>query len=347
MTLQQHPLSGQARAKTLGAAIIGLGIGRQHVIGCAATAGVEPRVICDLSAEKLEEVGAEFPRADRVTRWDDVVARDDIDLVIVASFDDAHCEQVIAALESDKHVFVEKPLCLNEDQLHRIYRAWASGPSQWLMSNLVLRAAPLYRWLKEQVVSGRLGEIYAIDGDYLYGRIHKITSGWRSEVDDYSVMMGGGIHMADLMLWLAGERPHLVRAHGNHICTRDSVFRYRDFTAATYEFPSGLVGRITANFGCTHRHQHVLRVFGTKATFIYDDQGPRLIESREPGEDPIWIEHSPLPAHKWDLIPDLVHEIQRRNAPTSRVQQEFDLISIGLAADQSAEYGTSIEITYL
>ena len=231
-----------SKSKTLGSAIIGLGIGRQHVIGCGVTDGVEPRVICDLSHEKLMSVREEFPGVDCVSRWDDVIGRDDIDLVVVASFDDAHCEQVIAALESDKHVFVEKPLCLNEDQLHRIYRAWSSGPSQWLMSNLVLRAAPLYRWLKEQIVMGRLGDIYAIDGDYLYGRIHKITSGWRSEVDDYSVMMGGGIHMADLMLWLAGERPDLVRAHGNHICTQDSVFRYRDFTAATYEFPSGLVG---------------------------------------------------------------------------------------------------------
>ena len=43
--------------------------------------------------------------------------------------------------------------------------------------------------------------------DYLYGRLQKITDDWRSRVADYSVMLGGGVHMVDLMLWLTGQRP--------------------------------------------------------------------------------------------------------------------------------------------
>jgi predicted dehydrogenase len=66
----------------------------------------------------------------------------------------------------------------------------------------VLRAAPLYLWLQQEVKRGSFGEIYAFNGDYLYGRLHKITMGWRKEVSNYSVMLGGGIHLVDLMVWL-------------------------------------------------------------------------------------------------------------------------------------------------
>src|SRR5262249_50292734 len=152
--------------------------------------------------------------------------------------------------------------------------------------NLVLRAAPLYCWLRDTIAAGELGELYAFDGDYLYGRLEKITDGWRGEVDGYSVLQGGGVHLVDLMLWLTGQRPATVNAVGNRIATRGTRFRYDDFVAATYRFESGLIGRITANFGCVHRHQHVVRVFGTKGTFIHDDRGARLHSTREPSAAP-------------------------------------------------------------
>ena len=155
-----------------------------------------------------------------------------------------------------------------------------------LASNLVLRAAPLYRFAREQASAGSLGKLYAFDGDYLYGRLHKVTDGWRGKVDNYSVMLGGGVHLVDLMLWIAGELPSRVVATGNRISTANTAFRYEDFVAATFEFPSGLVGRITANFGSVHAHQHVVRLFGTEATLIYDDAGARLHRSRDSAAPP-------------------------------------------------------------
>src|SRR5205807_9291260 len=120
------------------------------------------------------------------------------------------------------------------------------------------------------------------DLDYLYGRLQKITEGWRKNIENYSVIEGGGVHLIDLMLWLTGERPSFVWAAGNRISTKDTAFRYGDYAAATLQSPSGLVARITANFGCVHPHQHTMRIFGTKETFVYDDAGPRLRSNRDP-----------------------------------------------------------------
>jgi hypothetical protein len=47
-----------------------------------------------------------------------------------------------------------------------------------------------------------------------------MTEGRRGETENYPVVLGGGIHMIDLMLWLTGQRPVSVSAVGNWICTR-------------------------------------------------------------------------------------------------------------------------------
>jgi predicted dehydrogenase len=204
--------------------------------------------------------------------------------------------------------------------------------------------------LKAAVGRGEFGEVYAFDGDYLYGRLEKITDGWRSGVDDYSVMLGGGVHLVDLMLWITGQRPSSVTAVGNRVCTRDSAFRYNDFSAATFTFPGGpvgLVGRITANFGSVHRHHHVVRVFGTKATFIYDDAGARVHRSSDPNEIAERLTQPPLPGSKGALIPALVDAIRAGIDSAAKAQHDFDVISACLAADAAMGDGERKDIEYV
>ena len=336
----------QIANKELGAGVIGLGVGEQHAIGYQNAEDCSVVGLCDFSAEKLASVSSRFPGVRATTDWEELLSGDDVDVVSIASFDDAHFQQVQASLEAGKHVFVEKPLCRTHRELEVIKQALQLQEGLQLSSNLVLRAAPIYRWLREAIQSDELGEIYALDGEYLYGRIHKITEGWRKDVVDYSVMQGGGVHLADLMLWLTGQRPESVITVGNRICTRDSDFRYHDFVTSTFVFSSSLVGRITANFGCVHRHQHVLRVFGTKATFVLDDQGPRLFTSRDPAYSPRRLDASVLPNAKWDLIPDFVGDILS-GASEERAQQEFDTISVCLAADEALTTGRQVQVRYV
>jgi predicted dehydrogenase len=211
-----------------------------------------------------------------------------------------------------------------------------------------LRAAPLYQWLRRAIASGDLGDVYAIDGDYLYGRLDKITAGWRRDVDNYSVVQGGGVHLVDLILWLTQERPASVMAAGNRVCTAGTAYRYNDFVAATLTFPSGLLARITANFGCVHRHQHVLRVFGTRGTFIYDDAGARLHTSRDPAVPATALANlSPLPASKGDLIPPFVDAIVAGSNGREAAQHEFDVISVCVAADAAVAASQPIAVEYV
>jgi len=334
--------------KKIGVAVIGLGVGEQHARAYLATPGCELRWLYDLDEDKARAIRKSLGVGEIASLYEEILQDRQVGLVSIASFDDAHYPQVVEALEAGKHVFVEKPLCRSIAELREIKRVWSRQPIRLkLISNLVLRAAPVYHFLRKEIAAGALGKIYAFDGEYLYGRLGKITQGWRKNEKNYSVMLGGGVHLVDLMLGLTGERPDSVWAQGNNICTAGSAFRYHDFVTATMHFPSGLIGRITANFGCVHRHQHVVRIFGTKGTFLYDDQGPRIHESRDPEVPALPLELATLPASKGDLIPDFVRAIQNDRDTKVQTQHEFDIISICVAADQAADRGTPIEVEYV
>lgn len=334
--------------KRIGVAVIGLGIGEQHARAYLRISECELRWLYDIDAKKAGLVSERLGAGAIASSFEQILEDSNVDLLSIASFDDAHFEQVVAALEAGKHVFVEKPLCRTIEELRVIKEAWAKHPGKLkLTSNLVLRAAPVYQWLKQKIERGDLGDIYAFDGDYLYGRLHKITQGWRKDVENYSVMQGGGVHLVDLMLWLTNQRPSSVYASGNRICSQNTDFRYNDYVAATFHFPSGLIGRITANFGCVHRHQHVMRVFGTEATFIYDDAGPRWHGTRDPAHLSSIVNLPTLPATKGDLIAPFVSAILHDENLDTHTQVMFDVISVCLACDRALQANCIEEILYV
>ena len=89
------------------------------------------------------------------------------------------------ALERGKHVFVEKPLCQTEEQARDDPRGCSpSGPSCVLSSNLLLRAvAALPASSSAGSTTGASAGVYYMEGDYDYGRLWKLTEGWRGDLE--------------------------------------------------------------------------------------------------------------------------------------------------------------------
>jgi predicted dehydrogenase len=337
-----EPASGPA----VGAAVVGLGVGADHARALARHPEAALRLLYDLDPARAAALAGELG-ALAVDNFDAVLHADNVALVVVASYDHDHFGQVTGALRAGKHVFAEKPLCQSLDELRGIKETWRRSAGLHLRSNLVLRSAPLYGWLRAFIADGNLGEIYAFDGDYLYGRIEKIVDGWRGRSPGYSPLKGGGIHLVDLMLWLTGQQPHAVLAAGNRIATAAGPSSFNDYVAATYRFPSGLIGRITVNLGSVHRHQHVVRIFGTRGTFIYDDAGARLHLSRDPSLGAKPVELDPLPASKGVLLPGIVDGIRAGRRDETATQVEIDAMSVCLAGDLALASGSTIAIDYV
>lgn len=332
--------------RRLGAAVVGLGVGEAHAAAYAALDSCDLLWLHDLDTQRAAAAAARYG-ARVADTFGSILEDPSVDIVSIASYDDAHFTQTAAALGASKHVFVEKPLCRTLDEARELRRLLDAAPHLHLASNLVLRTAPLYGWLRDTIRAGALGRLYALDGDYLYGRLHKITDGWRGDVPDYSVLLGGGVHLLDLMIVLSGERPHRVAGVGSRVATEGTRFRYDDFAAATFTFPSGLIGRVTANFAAVHRHQHVLRVFGTAATFLYDDSGARLHTDRDPSVPPETVARSPLPASKAELISGFVEAAASAGPARQAADHELAVIAACAAADRAIREGGTVDIEYV
>lgn len=332
--------------KILNGAVIGLGIGEQHALAILNCKHSKLQQICDIDDQRSDYFKKKYDLPNlNIRTFNEIVEDPSIDFISIASYDDAHFHQVKRGLDHGKHIFVEKPLCQTQAQLEELYkRAREKGKN--LTSNLVLRMAPLYVWLKKSIEIGKFGKIYSFDGDYLYGRLHKITQGWRATVKDYSIMEGGGIHIIDLMMFLLNQKPVLVQSLANKIASYGTKFQYRDFQAATFYFQNDIVGRVTANFGCMHPHQHVIRIFGTKGTFIYDDMGPRVYWHRDECKEVNIIQLDAKPGQKGILIPEFIQSTLSGNYWES-VQREFDLMSVVLATDKSLVCDQPVRIEYL
>lgn len=323
----------------LRAGVIGLGVGFQHAIGLAQHPDCELVAVCDRDPAKRQEARTRFPEVELFETAEALLEESDLDLVCIASYDDDHADQILRALALDRHVFAEKPLCLRPEETAEIRAALERRRHLRLSSNTVLRASPRFVGLKSEIDAGSLGRVYAIEGDYNYGRLEKLTEGWRGRIPHYSVMLGGGIHIADLLLWLTAQPVREVVALGNGLATAGSGFSGRDYAVALLQFADGTIGKLSANFGCVEPHFHRLLVYGTEATFENGRGSARLWRSRAADAVPEDIA-TPYPAvAKHALLPSFIAAILHGSKPLVDENDVLNAMLLCHAIDQAVDSG--------
>ncbi|MHC1791855.1 Gfo/Idh/MocA family protein [Solidesulfovibrio sp.] len=328
--------------------IIGLGVGERHIAGYQTHPDCRVEALCDFSPQRLAAVGARHPGMRLTLDADDIVNDPAIDIVSIASWDDAHARQATQAVRQGKHVFVEKPLCLTVRELAAIRGAVAESPAVHLASNFVLRSCPRFQELKKRVSAGALGNIYYMEADYNYGRIHKITGGWRAGLDFYSVFLGGAVHMVDLLLWMTGKRVAEVSAMGNRIATAGTPFQHNDLAVALLRFDDDSVAKVAANFACVSPHFHRLALYGTTGTYENFPEEGRLTTSREPGAGWEPLRQAYPGAGKSAQVAWFVEQILHKNHAVLQRHQDsvFEATAVCLAVEQAMGLRDRITVHY-
>ena len=328
--------------------IIGLGVGESHIKGYGSHPNCEVVALCDFSDEKRALAKTKYSNLRFAKDASEILLNPDIDVVSIASYDNYHYKHIIEAIAHNKHVFVEKPLCLYEREAIKIKSILKSKPKLKISSNLILRKCPRFRFLKDKIKSGAMGKIFHIEGDYNYGRFHKITDGWRGRIDFYSVVYGGAVHMIDLLLWLTEGRVTEVAAYGNNIASRGTQFRYHDTATSILKFENGMTGKVSVHYGCVRPHFHHVAVYGTKATFVNTERHGLWYKSQDPSVEPIQITESYPGVHKGDLIFSFVDSIL--NGVKAEVSKDdiFETMSVCFAMEKAVQSKSGrVKVKYL
>ena len=144
-------------------------------IGCGGFAGTHLAQIkqvenakvvalADICEEHLKEKSEEFGIKDTYLDYHDLLARDDIDAVILPLPDQVHCQIACDAMRAGKHVLCEKPMALNLDECKEMVRvAEETGMQQ--MVGQIGRYTPSFVKAKKMIDQGMLGDIFFIESD--------------------------------------------------------------------------------------------------------------------------------------------------------------------------------------
>ena len=138
--------------------------------------------------------------------WEGVVARDDLDIVVVCTPPDLHAPITIAALDSGKHVLCEKPLARTIDEARGMLEA-ARRSGKVLKCGFNHRHHPgiqqVWRWAHD----GEIGAPLFIRCSYGIGGRPGYETEWRanSRIVSGGQLMEQGIHAIDLFRWFLGE----------------------------------------------------------------------------------------------------------------------------------------------
>ena len=343
--------------------VIGMGIGLAHAKAVQEMTGADLVGVCDSDPSQLALAGKILGDVRTFPHATSLLECGEIDVVVIASTDRDHGSQVLQAIQNELHVFVEKPLAVNRGELEGVEKALQEHPSVRLTTNTLLRKSPRFVWLKERIVNGDLGTIYHSEFDYLYGRLEKLTSGWRGNDPSYSVTLGGAIHLVDLLLWLVQERPIRVSAIGGSLgLMQDSVNHASEFAGdvlriGLLEFASGMTAKVSANFANVSPHFHRVDVYGTEGTFMnlqapvtsalkseqnveFDESGNTSalhFKSRRPQDLPETL-FLPYPAvEKSVLLGDFIDSILAEGTPSVSHREALDAVRVCLAIDQSVQ----------
>ncbi len=248
-------------------AIVGLGVGVHHLKNSLEFKKCEVRYICDTNKKKLLFYKKKFNIKGATSNFDEIVADKEIDAIIISSIDKDHFYQIYTALKNNKHVFVEKPMCLSIKELKIIEKTLIRKPKLIISSNLVLRTHPFFKKLISD--KKKLKDIYFLEGDYNYGRLDKLTKGWRGRTKNYSVILGGGIHLLDLILKLKGKKVKEVFTLANKIISKKYKNTPQDFAVSLIKFEDNSIAKISSNFSSATDHHHIFNVYTKNTTYFY------------------------------------------------------------------------------
>jgi len=149
---------------------------------------------------------AEDMKCEAMKNWEDLVIRQDIDVIIVCTPPDCHLSMCNAALENGKHVLCEKPLARNPEEAQRIVAAVTKNGVR-LKCGFNLRHHPGIQQARKWFDQGIIGEPIFIRCRYGIGGKPGYDKDWRAdpEISGGGQLMDQGIHAIDLARWFLGE----------------------------------------------------------------------------------------------------------------------------------------------
>ncbi len=265
--------------QSTGIAVVGSGYWGENLIRNYHRIGAL-KVIGANNATILADFARQYPDVDTCMAFSDLLDRDDITGIVIATPAETHYNLAREALLADKHVYVEKPLVREEAHAEELI-AIAGERGKTLMVGHLLQYHPVFEHLKALVVSGELGRI-----NYIYSNRLNLGKIRREE----NILWSFAPHDISMILSIAGEMPESVQTSGGAYLHR----RIADVTTTHMTFSSGLRAHIFVSWLHPFKEQKLV-VVGDRKMVVFDDTLPWEQKLRVYRHEIRWQNNVPVP----------------------------------------------------
>ncbi len=201
-------MAGRVRVGLVGSRFIS-SIHAEALERCAAA---ELFAVASPTAEHAREFAERYRIPHRVTDYRDLLAMDEIEMIVIGAPNDLHCPITLDAARAGKHVVCEKPLCLSLAEADRMIGACRDAGVK-LMYAEELCFAPKYVRLKRLLDDGALGDPVLLKQSEKHDGPHA-EHFWDVERSGGGVTMDMGCHAIEFFRWMLGRPPiTFVYAH--------------------------------------------------------------------------------------------------------------------------------------
>jgi predicted dehydrogenase len=200
----------------VGVVVAGCGaIGNAHFGSIAALPEARLVAAVDVEEARAREYAERYRAETHATSLDPLLERDDVHAVVVATTNVTHAPLAIQALEAEKHVLVQKPMCMDLAEANEMVATAERSPGLLMVSFFELYH-PAFVRAKEVVDAGLIGDVFLIKALMAWAARPVSwggpagTPGWRADpaVSGGGILMDGPPHHVALYKWLLGD-PHV------------------------------------------------------------------------------------------------------------------------------------------
>jgi len=319
------------------------------------------------TASLLQELG--LPATCNCRSYAELLERE-IDAVWLASPNQHHGPQAIAALKADKHLFCEKPTAISYRDDLELQRLASEKPHLISFVDFVLYFNPMEQKLLEMVDAGLFGDLTQVQVNYRHPINTSGGKAWKLTKEAMGDAISMGIsHALSLIVWIFaanGQHPTSVFAISDRARVRE--FEPNPIWNILIQFSGGGTAFCFGNIDFNHGYDLYHNVTGTTGSFVFDSAQPqqqkiRFTSQRIEDGKTIWpLVSDAHPDFGWNqklTLPDsgdvLTHGLDdalecflasvktKQESPLS-IQKSFTIAEIGWAAQLSASTGKQVSL---
>jgi len=323
--------------------ILGLGVGANRAKLAPKTEEAKLVCVCDLQEDKAKRVAKELD-CEWTTNYDEMLRRDDIDVIGVFTSSGTHCDYAIKAMEAGKHAFVTKPMDIRVEKCDSAIEA-ARKAGVVLAVDFGQRYSEIDQKMKLALDNGRLGRVILGDLRMKWFRDQAYYDGgyppgWRSRKEtEGGSAANQGVHFIDLLQWFMGPVKTVYGRSG----TFAHKIETEDLSMALLTFESGAWGSIVTTTTSYPNLGSSIEITGDNGSIVWKD-GKVLLYQRKDNPEPSLDEFQLDPNRPKNIIEDMVSAIKRGTPVMVDGNEGRKAVAIFNAVYESSKTGKIVKL---